>query len=71
MSDNTVACSPLLRSSRPTAGPTISVPDLLKVPTVPCLSAFSTASAVVLSDAPDSAPTCGTRIITSRREASP
>ena len=40
-------------------------PAGVKLPTLPFFSASSTCCAVVLSDAPDSAPTFGTRIITS------
>jgi len=47
-------------SSRPTVGPTISVPCRLKLPILLLRSASSTCCAVPLSDPPDSAPLCGT-----------
>ena len=70
-SESTVADSPLVRSSFPTAGPTISVPDSLKAPTLPFFSASTTCCLVELREPPDSAPTCGTRIITCRCAGSP
>ena len=69
--ESTVAQMPLFVSSRPTAGPTISVPSRLKPPRLLALSAASIFSAVVLSEAPASAPTSGTRIIICRWDGSP
>src|SRR5262249_6178421 len=55
---------PLLVSSAPTVGPTISVLTVEKLPRPPCFSALSTCDATPLSDCPDSAPLDGTRIST-------
>ena len=71
MSERTNAEIPFCVSSSPTAGPTISVPTTLKFPRFPLRSAASTACATTLSEAPCSAPTCGTRTITWRSGASP
>ena len=63
-SDRTVAKSPFVVSSRPTVGLTISAAWRLKLLRLPLRSASSICCAVVLSDVPASAPTCGTWIIT-------
>ena len=66
MSERTVADSPFCSSSRPTVALTISAPCRLKFPRLAFLRASSTCAAVVLNAVPDSAPTCGTRMITMR-----
>jgi hypothetical protein len=62
---------PLLVSSRPTVGLTISAPDRSNPPMFAFLSASSTCCAVALSEVPDSAPVDGTRIITRCAAGSP
>ena len=63
MSDKAVAQMPLLVSSRPTDGPTISVPATLKLPMLFALSAVTTVFAVLLRALPASAPVMRTRVV--------